>query len=484
MSPCTKGYYCLEKGSAGREKYKILLVYPKVGSEAKNVSLFPPLALLYLASHLKEFSVAIFDQRVDDIKRFDELLAQRPLCVGFSVMTGPQIKFSLELADNVKEKGIPTVFGGVHPSILPEQTKEDMRVDYIIVGEGELGFRNLIESLADNKKIGPIIKEGKAVDLNNAPVIPYELVDVEEYVYSGAIQGRALPVVFSRGCPFACTFCCNPILTNRKWRTMDVGLITRQLHELGDTYNLESVIFWDENMTVDPHMVNELAKGMGGRFKWLAQSRMNMLLKLDLGYLETMGLVLLSCGIESGSTRILDKIKKEEKVEEYREANRLLAKTAISAWYNYIVGYPFETVEDLKLTVELAMQMLDENPHANNNTFYILVPYPGSEIASFINDSNMLPRSFREWADFGRYNFNVNWHTPDMLKLYERVCFSSKFVGRKLLRLFPQDQGLKDLSRVFSDKWRQFDFCDNKEWEYLQRSGQEVLRKLFGDNAY
>lgn len=477
-------YYCCENGGLGREENKILLVYPKVGSEAQKVSLYPPLSLLYLASYLKDFSVAIFDQRVDRIEDFKALLEQKPVCVGFSVMTGPQIQFSLELAELARKMKIPTVFGGVHPSILPAQTKMDERVDYVVVGEGELAFRHLIERLVDKDEIDNPIIASEPIDLNKDLRLPYELVDVEKYIYSSAIEGRALPVLFSRGCPFACTFCCNPVITKRKWRSMDIELLLKQIDELVERYRLDSIIFWDENLTVHPKLVNGLAKRINGKFKWYSQSRINVLLKYDLAFLERMGLWRLSCGIESGSPRILELIKKEETVEEYIEFNRRLAKTNISAWFNYIIGFPDENIEDLKLTVKLAMQILDENQNANNSTFFMLVPYPGTEIGDRLISSNIFPDTFEGWADFGRYNFNAPWYDPEMLKLYKRICFSSKFVGRKILRLFPTDRALKEMVMVMSEKWRNFDFYRDEEWEKLENSGWEILNRLFGENAY
>lgn len=476
-------YYCLEKGSRGKEQIKILLVYPKVGSEAKEMSLHSPLSLLYLASYLKDYSIAIYDQRVDGIEKFQKLLAKKPICVGFSVMTGPQIKFSLELAELVKEYNIPTVFGGVHPSILPEQTKMDRRVDYVVVGEGELALRKLIDSLENGTQVDPIIRAEK-IDLNSLSPLPYELIDVEKYIHSSAIEGRALPVLFSRGCPFACTFCCNPVITQRKWRTMNPDLAINQLMQLVDKYNLDSIIFWDENLTVNPNILNKFAASINGQFKWYAQSRINSLLKYDLEYLEKMGLWRLSCGIESGSPRMLEKIKKEETVEEYLEVNRRLAKTKISAWYNYIVGFPDETMDDLQMTIDLALQILDDNPNAVNSTFYLLVPYPGTEIGNLFAESDLMPNNYGEWSDFGRHNYDVKWHSPEMLKLYEKICFSSKFVGRKLSTLFPKNKELQVITNKMTEKWEKFDFYDEKEWNNLNDTGWRILQEMFGENAY
>lgn len=477
-----KGYICLNSQDAVKNNIKILLVYPKVGAEAK-VSLHLPISLLYLASYLKDYSVAIYDQRVDPISDFYELLAENPLCVGFSLMTGIQIKHALELSQTVKEKNIPTVFGGVHPTILPEQTLEDERVDYVVCGQGEASFRKFVDSLSSGHNIiNPIIKE-ENVDLNKASLLPYELVNIEHYVHTAAIEGRSLPFLFSRGCPFKCTFCCNPVIHKGKWKTMDVDTAVRLLSKTVKQFDLDGIFFLDENLTVNSTVLNNLAKEINGKFKWMAQARINSLLNYDLNYLEKMGAVQFSCGLESGSPDILKKIKKKETVEEYIEANRRIAETNISTWYNYIIGFPGETLEDVKLTVRLAMQMLDENPRANNSTFYLLTPYPGTEIGEKYFKAEM-PHTLEKWADFGRHNFTATWHSPERIKLYSRICFSSKFVGRRILRMFPQDESLKEMMKIMSRKWRDFDFTEDSEWDLLKKSGWDILKRLFGENAY
>ncbi|MBN1844879.1 MAG: B12-binding domain-containing radical SAM protein [Sedimentisphaerales bacterium] len=475
-------YVCLQPGDPERRRTRILLVYPKVGSEARGVSLYPPLSLLYLAACLKEYSVAIFDQRVDDPGRFADLLGQEPLCVGFSIMTGPQIRHALELAGQAKQRGIPTVFGGVHATILPEQTQADPNVDYVVSGEGEDSFRRLIESLSGKRSVPAVIRDGQP-DLNCLSDLPYELVDAEQYVISSAIEGRSLPVLFSRGCPFACTFCCNPVITGRRWRTMDVDRAIGQLDRLVETYRLDSVIFWDENLFVNPAILHHLADSIQGRFGWFAQSRANALLQYDLNHLEAMGVRRFSCGLESGSPAILKKIRKQETVEEYLEANRRLARTGISVWYNYIIAWPFETLEDLKLTVQLAVRILEENPHAQNSTFYLLTPYPGTQIGDQYY-ADFMPQSLAAWSDFGRHNFAAPYYEPERVKLYERICFSSKFVGRKILALFPDDSELNELVEIMTHKWKHFDFSDDAEWETLQIRAWDCLQRLFGENAY
>lgn len=464
-------------------KNKVVLVYPKVGSEAKGMSLYPPLSVLYLASNLKDFSVEIFDQRVDEPEKFDRLLNENPICVGISTMTGIQIKYALELAEKVKKHNIPTVFGGVHPTILPEQTLEDERVDYVVQGEGETAFRKIVTALARGET-PPRILNNEKVDLKNLATLPYELVNVENYVHTVAIDGRSLPFLFSRGCPYECTFCCNPVISERNWRAMDIDNAISQLKNLIEKYSLNAITFLDENLSVNPNILNNLAKKINGKFKWFMQSRVNSLLNYDLSFLEKMGAWRFSMGLESGSPEILKKIKKQETVEEYIEVNRRLAKTNISSWYNYIIGFPGEELEDVKATVDLALQILDENPNAINSTFAMLVPYPGAEIAEIYLNKDLLPKKFEDWKDFGRYNFDSEFYSPEMNALYKKIYFSSKFTGKKLLRSFPGDQELRDYTKILTDKWRKFDFYDEEEWEELKKRGEELLKKLFGEKAY
>lgn len=475
------GYVCLKDSGQENAKTKVLLVYPKVGAEAK-ASLYLPSTVLYLAAYLEDYAVAIFDERVDDVILFEKLLDENPLCVGFSIMTGIQITYALQLAERAKSRGIPVVFGGVHATILPEQTAEDHRVDYVVSGEGEVGLRSIIEALQKGAPIGPVVP-GAPVDLNSIPRLPYELLDIEQYVHSAALEGRSLPFFFSRGCPFRCTFCCNPVISKRKWRAMDIKRATDHLDYVVKKYDLQGISFLDENFTVNPAVLNTFAKHIQGRFKWFAQTRANALLKYDLNFLERMGAARFSCGLESGSDRILNMIKKDETVDEYVEVNRRLAETGINVWYNYIIGFPGETLEDVQATVRLAVQMLEENPRANNSTFYLLTPYPGTEIGDN-HFKDVMPTTLEGWASFGRHNFVASWHDPEQVKLYSRICFSSKFVGRRLITLFPEDKVLRNLALRMHAKWKDFDFGDDEEWDAFTKEGWIVLKRLFGEHAY
>ena len=95
-----------------------------------------------------------------------------------------------------------------------------------------------------------------------------------------------------------------------------------------------------------------------------------------------------------------------------------------------------------------------------------------------------MPDNLEAWSDFGRHNFQSGWHSSEMLKLYERICFSSKFVGKKLIKVFPKNHRLTKITNLMTKKWTKFDFSNDSEWNELENKGWSILKDLFGENAY
>jgi len=140
----------------------VVLVYPKVRLDRpiwEEIRI--PLGLLTIATPLDiaGYKVKIIDQRVEKYWKkilLDEL-KKEPICVGISSMTGPQIKYALEVSKLVKQNSnIPVVWGGVHPSLLPEQTLKNDFVDIVVQGEGEETFYELVRALKDKSTLNGI----------------------------------------------------------------------------------------------------------------------------------------------------------------------------------------------------------------------------------------------------------------------------------------------------------------------------------------
>ena len=210
---------------------------PRSGFQAhERVEL--PLSLLCPAAPLdrKGYTVTIIDQFADPEweRKFEAALDARPLCVGVTCMTGPQILYAIEVSRRVKAKNpaTPVIWGGVHASLMPAQTLANPYIDAVVVGEGEATFAELVDALRDGSPLSGIAglqyKEGGAVrttpprdfvELDAEPPMPYHLIDVDRY-RRRLFGVDHLTFNSSRGCIFRCTFCWDPVMHQRTWRAM------------------------------------------------------------------------------------------------------------------------------------------------------------------------------------------------------------------------------------------------------------------------
>ena len=228
-----------------------------------------PLNLLYPATQLVHagYTVSIIDQFADpDWKiKFVDALKERPLCFCVSSMTGPQILHALNVCKLVKARypDVPIIWGGIHASILPEQTVKHPCVDIVVVGEGEATLLELVKTLEHGESLHHVagiayINEGQYcftgyrpfVDLNEQPPLAYHLVNVD--LYRRRIFGSDhVSVNSSRGCAYSCGFCYDSVVHKRKWRAMQPKLVVERLKQLIDDYGIHGFNFTDSNMFVN-----------------------------------------------------------------------------------------------------------------------------------------------------------------------------------------------------------------------------------------
>ncbi|MDA9976288.1 B12-binding domain-containing radical SAM protein, partial [Alphaproteobacteria bacterium] len=440
-----------------------------------------PLSVLAVAAGLTDdFETVIFDQRTEPETRFVDLLARRPIAVGISSMTGTQILHGLRLSRLAKQHDVPTIWGSWHPTLLPKQTLEHPDVDYVVTHEGELGFADLVRDIEAHGVAAPRIRRSDVVDWNAVAPVPYHLVDCEDYLFNAQFpHARVLPFTFSRGCPFQCAYCATGSMF-RKWQPLHIDTSVERMLGLVDRYDLDMIKFTDENITTNKKVFGPLAEAIGGRFGWLIQSRMDCLGRLDIDRLAETGLRLVSSGLESGSPRILEVIKKKETVEQYIAVNQRLAKTGIRCTYNFMMAIPGEVWEDVMQTVDLALRMIDDNSNAFLNPFYTFVPYPGCALADEFAD--VLPTSLDEWAKFDRFNAQTPFSQAFNFE-FSNIAFSSKYVGRRFLAKFPGNTDVEALTDRLTWYWRRHDFS-SKDWWDLRERNQALMDGLFGRFSY
>lgn len=434
----------------------IVLVYPKTGFDIKGVSIDPPLSLLAISSTvIDKYRVKIIDQRMDGNWRQTLIreLESNPLCVGTTSMTGPQIEYALEVARVVKSESPSTkmIWGGVHSTLLPEQTLRNTMIDIVVIGEGEITFRQLVDALSQKSELNNIngiafkdngnvviTEPRELLDLESIPEIPYDLVNIEDYIGSqGRFRGsdiRSLIFISSRGCPWECTYCCNPGLSKRKWRALSAEETYRRVLRLVNKYKLNAITFHDEEFLVNRQRAEKIAGLINNEFKWWIQARMDRLKDVDLKLLDKCGLTAVQPGIESGSDRILQMIKKGEAVEDILTANKRLADTDVVPLYNFMMGFPTEKYEELMQTVGLVLKLLEDNPKAQVSGFYVCVPYPGTGLFELAKREGFkMPDCLEEWAKYNRQHLQTPW-IQDRINVFKSLMISAKFIDGTRLK--------------------------------------------------
>ncbi|MBI5243688.1 MAG: B12-binding domain-containing radical SAM protein [Elusimicrobia bacterium] len=426
-----------------------------------------PLALIYVSIHLhKDHEVVIIDARFDKDwqERLRRELKKSPLCVGVTSMVGKQIASGLEIAKIVKaESDVPVVWGGIHASLLPRQTLEHPYVDMVVCGEGEETFRDLVRALDKREPLDAVaglwwkskggIREGRprpVLDLDALPDIPYELVDVERHVEKGPF-GRSISMMTSRGCPEGCQFCYNTVYNARRWRGFKPWRILKEIRHFTEKYRVQHVLIQDDNFFVDLGRVREFAEGILSQklgVTWeVIGVHPRILARVDdelLSVLERSGLTGVAVGVESGNQETLDRFGKNYKIPDLVAANKKLAATCIVPTYCYISGWPDETRQDLRQTVDLMFRMKRDNPKMVYGIIRPLICYPGTQIFSYaVSRGFVPPKKLEDWAGFAWFNYldiDIPWTTREEKKwlidlYYSTVMMNPEYVYVKS-RLF------------------------------------------------
>lgn len=451
----------------------IVLVQPVVGL-LDNIKTAPglPLSLLSAAKLVsKEFKVKIIDQRLDFAWRetLKKELKKKPLLVGTTAMLGPQVEFARAVGEEVKkvDPKIPVVWGGPHPSVLPEQTIADPAIDIIVQGDGEETFLKLARALKKKKSLKRIpglyyqekdriirTRQAPLIDLNKMPDIPYQLIDVKKYLpRRGDVP--AIDMETSRGCPFKCRFCYNPFYNRGRWRALKAEIVLERVRKIVEKYKIKGIWFIDDEFFIDLKRARKIIEGLIElNLHWTIQGvTANSVLRMDnsfLALLEKSGCEQLNIGAESGSLRILKMVNKGITPQDILLVNRKLKPYKIMPWFYFMIGFPGETKADIHKTINLVLRLLKENPRAKVSGIGCFTPYPGTPLFEVAKKQGFLPpQDLLGWCTFSVDQINVPWLKGKKKSMVEAVQFSSFFVDEKA-----RDVVSSPLTRLIAELYR------------------------------
>jgi radical SAM superfamily enzyme YgiQ (UPF0313 family) len=386
-----------------------------------------PLGILAIATPLLNagYEVRIIDSTISSNYKKEVLHEVRDaLCLGITVVTGPMIRETVDVAKAVKkwDPDFPVILGGWHPSLLPRQTLEAEYVDIIVRAQGEDSMLEVAERLRDNAPLDDVLgigfkREGKLYltperplkSLDKMPGKAYHLADFDGYE---RVCGRRWAMyVSSLACPFNCSYCTNAGVYGRKWNALPVDQVVEETIALTRRYNLELLWMADDNFLVDLKRSLEIAEGLiraGATFKWSIQATTNLTARLsiqELSLLRRSGLHQICQGIETASPTVMKLMNKDFQVlgDIYESTERCIRAEVIPS-FNIIFGYPGEGGKERRETVNFMMDVCRRFPGAEFWT-NIFTPYPGSPIFNQAEQLGIqVPKTFEAWIDyFPRY---------------------------------------------------------------------------------
>ncbi len=335
----------------------------------------PPLGLGYLASTIinSRNNVSILDFELlgkgeKDIINF--IKKEAPHIIGIQCYTYGMniVREYLKTIKNYK-KSIFTILGGPQVTSAPIETLEYMSpyIDYLITGEAEFEIVKLINCLAADKPPSEKIISSSLIE--NLDDLPFPLWEqMNPSIYPPAPHGAfyknfpVAPIVASRGCPYNCYFCEATFLSGSRVRYRSVENIMEEIKYLIDRFGVKEIHFVDDNFTFKKDFVMNFcdkitSKGIKLSFACPNGIRIDSIDKELLLMMKKAGFYSLAVGIESGSQKTLDKINKKIKLEEIKNKVKLINEVGISPVGFFIIGLPFEKIEDIEETINFACSL-------------------------------------------------------------------------------------------------------------------------------
>ena len=440
----------------------ILLVSPS--QTASYGKMTPPsqihMGLAYLASMISsEELVDIIDVDSERMSRdtFADIIRRKNYDIAGFTVTTPTLSSSLALAKDVKKEspGTLVVFGGIHPTIRPHETIANTCVDAVVRGEGELTFKEIVESLKNGRDLsgikGLMYKKGGKVedggprplisDLDSIPFPARHLFKNKKYTYPDALYKNTAPIITSRGCPGFCTYCNANRIFTRAFRARSAPNVADEIEFLTKDMKMREIHIWDDNFTMIKERVFEirdeiLKRGIKAKFAFPNGVRADFLDGEILGALKEMGTYSLALGVESGSQEVLNKARKGIRLEKVEEVFAIAKEMWLETWAFFMIGLPGEDASTIRKTIDFAKRM---DPDIAK--FHILKPYPGTEVYDYLKE-----KKFVLTEDYDQFGI----HTPpihrletlsssDMLewqkKAYASFYFRPGKIAKQVLRI-------------------------------------------------
>lgn len=419
--------------------------------------------------------------------------------VALTVMPGPQLVSAVPLSKAIKARfpDLPIIWGGNFGSLYPEPVLNAPYVDWLVRGQGERTFVELIEAIEGKRDptaipglafrqadgshcIGP---ERTWVGPDELPAPPYHKIDVGQYLHPTFLGRRSGVYQASIGCPYACNFCGVISVFGRREKVETPARTAEHLRFLARCHGMDSVHFYDNNFFLGEAHAREIAAQMRPLgLRWWCEARVDALNRFSddtWRALKAAGLTMVFCGAESGSDDVLTRMQKGITTEQVLAVAAKTRQHGIIPEFSFVFGDPDEPEREIDNTLAFVRRLKAVNP-AMELISYFYTPTPQRQ--GTYGDVDALagtPDTLEEWI---RPEW-VAWMThenPRLPWLQQRLKARVSDFELVLKSRFPSVHDKttrgwgKALGQVAAwDRWRRADYADPK----LLRGIRELARR-------
>lgn len=427
---------------------------------------YPPLGTIYAASVMREagYNVSLFDTALiespDKIISVIEKEKADYLVIyddGFNYLTKMCLtnmrEAAFRMAEIAKQYGVVVI---VSSSDAADHYEKYLAhgVDFVIIGEGEITLKELINSIehseSDFRKIdGLAFKENTETirtaprqivkELDTFPMPAWDLIDISSYkkIWMENHKYFSLNIATTRGCPFKCNWCAKPIYGNR-YNSRSPQKVAEEIEYLINSFDVHHFWMCDDIFGLKPGWVQEfrdVVKAKELKFKYKIQSRVDLLLQEDtISALAESGAETVWVGAESGSQKILDAMDKGTTVDQIYNATKLLKKNGIRTAFFLQFGYLGEGKEDIQKTIDMVLELMPDEIGIS-----VSYPLPGTKFYDKVKE---------------QLKDKTNWTDSDELALMYKGTFSPSYykkLHRYVHKVYRRKQSLLALRNVFSN---------------------------------